>query len=128
MIEAQVRAATVDTPEAREEMSPLRAQWSETPPVAGLRLHTPMSRCAVPPPYAGRALVLVDQGTGLSGEWAAWELKRNLNTVLLGERFAGGNQYGHVCLFVLLRTGLICQIPTRRFFCRGRDGGGWTTD
>jgi C-terminal processing protease CtpA/Prc len=128
MIEAQVRAATVDTPEAREERSPLRAQWSETPPVAGLRLHTPISLCAARPPYAGRALVLVDRGTGWSGEWATWELKRNRNTVLLGEQFAGGNQNGHVSLFVLLRTGLIRQIPTRRFFYRGRDRGGWTTD
>lgn len=116
MIEAQVRAATVDTPEAREERSHLRDRWSQSSGVARLRLHTPISRCPVGPPYAGRVFVMVDHGTGSSGELAAWELKRNLDAVLLGERSAGCMQYGQACRFVLPRTGLVCQLPTRRFF------------
>ena len=116
LLAAQVRAATVDAVEARKERASLRAQCAPTPPVARIQWRTPVSRAPAGPRYAGRVFVLIDRDTGSSGELAAWELTRNLNAILLGERSAGCMQYGQACRFVLPDTGLVVQLPTRRFF------------
>jgi hypothetical protein len=52
--------------------------------------------------------------------------------VLIGERTAGTLQYGEARRFVLPRTGLVCQLPTKRFFFGGPAGEvesvGWPVD
>ena len=61
-------------------------------------------------------VALVDRFSGSSGELAALELRCALGAILVGERTAGTMQYGQLQRFVLPRTGLVWQVPTRRFF------------
>ena len=74
-------------------------------------------------PYRGRVFALLDRNSGSSGERAAVDLRRALGAVLVGERTAGCMQYGQAVRFVLPHTGLVLQLPTRRFFFEGEVEG-----
>lgn len=115
-VERQVAEGTVDTPEAQEERERLHAAWSEPPPEHPSQLGLGIQRGRATHPYTGRVFALLNRNTGSSGELAALDLQRALGAVLVGERSAGTMQYGDVRRFVLPHTGLVCQIPTRRFF------------
>jgi C-terminal processing protease CtpA/Prc len=114
-VERQIREGTVDLPEARAERERLRAAWSHPPPAPPSRLGLGLQRGRATHPYTGRVVVLLDRNAGSSGELAALDLRRALGAVLVGERSAGTMQYGEVRRFVLPHTGLVCQVPTRRF-------------
>lgn len=120
LVEAQVRGGSVDASEPRgqreQALAAMRAGAVRRGAVAGLALRIPGTRGPAGLPYGGRVFALIDRGTGSSGELTAWELRRNLNAVLIGERSGGGLQYGQLSMFVLPATGLVCGIPTRRFF------------
>ena len=115
-MERQIREGTVDTTAARKEREHLRATWSGPPPAHPSRLGLGLQQGRATRPYAGRVFVLLNRNAGSSGELAALDLQRALGAVLIGERSAGTMQYGEVRRFVLPRTGLVCQAPTRRFF------------
>ena len=95
-----------------EGAGPLLA--AEPPP--GPRFDPGVRRGGATDPYPGRVVALVDRHSGSSGELAALELRRALGAILVGERTAGTMQYGQLQRFVLPRTGLVWQVPTRRFF------------
>lgn len=116
LVEAQIRQGTVDTAEARAERDRGRATWSDQTPPPPSRLDTGLREGRADTPYAGQVFVLLDRHAGSSGELAALELQRALGAVLIGERSAGALQYGEVRRLVLPATGLVCQLPTRRFF------------
>lgn len=115
-VERQIREGTIETPEARAERAQLRAAWSRPPPVQPLRLGLGLQRGRAIQPYTGRVFVLLNCNAGSSGELAALDLQRALGATLIGERSAGMMQFGEVRRFVLPHTGLVCQVPTRRFF------------
>lgn len=115
-VERQIREGTVDTPEAQAERERLRAAWSELPPVQPSHLGLGLQRGRATQPYTGRIFVLLNRQAGSSGELAALDLRRALGAVLIGERSAGTMQFGEVRRFMLPYTGLVCQVPTKRFF------------
>ena len=94
----------------------LRAAWLGPPPASPTELGLGIQRDRATHPYRGRVGVLLDRHAGSSGELAALDLRRALGAVLVGERSAGTMQYGEVRRFVLPHTGLVCQVPARRFF------------
>jgi hypothetical protein len=133
LVEQQIRDGVVDTAAAREERERLRAAWPPRPPTRTQRLVDPgLRRGRAAHPYGGRVFVLVDRHSGSSGELAAVELKRALGATLIGERTSGAMQYAQVRRLVLPRTGLVCQVATRRFFFGDLDGDlesvGWPVD
>jgi hypothetical protein len=80
-------------------------------------------------PCAGRVCVLVNRRSGSSGELAAVQLRRALGAAVLGERTAGVLQYGEARRFALPRTGVVCQLPTKRFFFdEDVESVGWPVD
>ena len=115
-VEAQIREGRVDSPAAHEERQRVWAAWAAQPLTSALKLTAAICRRPSIRPYAGRICALVDRHSGSSGERAAVHLKRELGAILIGERTAGCMQYGEACRFVLPHTGLVCQLPTRRFF------------
>jgi C-terminal processing protease CtpA/Prc len=112
----QVRDGRADAPAARAEREALRAAWGTEPPPPGPRFDPGLRHGGATAPYGGRVVALVDRYSGSSGELAALELRRALGAILVGERTAGTMQYGQLQRFVLPRTGLVWQVPTRRFF------------
>lgn len=115
-VERQIAEGTVDDPEAREKRERLRAAWGDAPPPPPSQLGLGIQRGRATEPYASQVFVLLNRNAGSSGELAAHDLKRALGAILVGERSAGTLQYGEVRRFVLPATGLVCQVPTRRFF------------
>lgn len=115
-IERQVVEGVVDAPAAAQERERLRADWSSSPPAPPSRFEPGIRRGDAASPYGGRVFVLINRRSGSSGELAALELKRALGAVIIGERSAGAMQYGEARRFVLPQTGLVCQVPTKRFF------------
>jgi hypothetical protein len=115
-VERQIGEGTVDTTEARAERELLRAAWAGPPPAHPSQLSLGLQQGRATHPYSGRVFVLLNRNAGSSGELAALDLQRALGGVLVGERSAGTMQYGEVRRFVLPHTGLVCQVPTRRFF------------
>lgn len=115
-VERQIGEGTIATPEGWAERTRLRLAWSEPPPAHPSRLNLGLQRGRTTSSYAGRVFVLLNRHTGSSGELAALDLKRALGAVLVGERSAGAMQYGEVRRFVLPQTGLVCQVPTKRFY------------
>jgi hypothetical protein len=132
LVEQQIGDGSVDTTAAREERARLRATWPPHPPAQAAHLDPGVRQGSASHPYTGRVFVLVDRHSGSSGELAAVELQRALGATLVGERTAGTMQYGEVRRFVLPRTGLVCQLPTKRFFFGECDGEvesvGWPVD
>jgi hypothetical protein len=129
MVERQVREGRVDTVEAREERERVQTEWPTQRPAHASWLDDGLREERAEAPYGGKVLVLVDQNSGSSGELAAVQLKRALGAVVLGERTAGAMQYGELRQFVLPRTGLVCQVPTKRFFFQHEvELVGWPTD
>lgn len=116
LVEAQIRQGNVDTAEARTERDRGRATWSDQTPPPTIRLDTGLREGRTDTPYAGQVFVLLDRHAGSSGELAALALQRALCAVLIGERSAGALQYGELRRFGLPATGIVCQLPTRRFF------------
>ncbi len=126
VVEWQIRDGRVDEPEARAERVELRAGWFDDPLLRTPQLDPGWREAGGSRPYSGRVFVVVDRRTGSSGELAAVELERALGALVLGERTAGAMQYGEARRFVLPRTGLVCQVPIRRFFFDGEvEGVGW---
>ncbi len=115
-VEAQVREGRVDHPEAQTEREHAWAAWLARPLTHTLQLSAAICRGKSDRPYSGRVFALVDRNSGSSGERAAVDLKRELGAILVGERTAGCMQYGEAVRFVLPQTGLVVQVPTRRFF------------
>lgn len=116
LVEQQIREGRVDTEEARVERERLREGWPATRPAFVSSLDPGVRDSHGTHPYAGRVYVLLNRHSGSSGELAAVELQRALGAILIGERSAGAMQYGEARRFVLPHTGLVCQVPTKRFF------------
>jgi len=116
LVERQISDGSVDTEEAEAERERERAAWSSQspPPTSRLCLDDQGGRAASP--YAGRVFILVNRNSGSSGELAALLLKRAMRAVIVGERSAGTAQYSEVRRFVLPKTGLVCQLGTRRLY------------
>ena len=64
--------------------------------------------------WGGRMIVLTDRRTRSSGESSAWLLREGLTATLAGERSAGMIEYGNIAPYVLERSGLVIQLPTKR--------------
>jgi hypothetical protein len=65
-------------------------------------------------PWDGRMLVLVNSGTGSSGESSAWMLHEGLGARLLGSPTAGMIEYGNIVPYVLPESRLVINLPTKR--------------
>ncbi|MBI3971440.1 MAG: hypothetical protein HY332_09135 [Chloroflexi bacterium] len=129
VVEQQIREGSVDSAEARGERDRLRAGWAPPPPAQTAHLDLGLRPSTAIHPYRGQVFVLVDRHSGSSGELAAVQLKRALGATLVGERTAGVMQYGEARRFVLPRTGLVCQLPTKRFFFdEDVEAIGWPVD
>ncbi|MEV4267364.1 S41 family peptidase [Kribbella sp. NPDC049584] len=64
--------------------------------------------------WSGRMVVLVDPETKSSGESSAWLLKRGLGATLVGARTCGMIEYGNIVPYVMPRSGLVIDLPTKR--------------
>ncbi len=129
VVERQIVEGVVDAPDARAERDSLRVAWPATPPAHPSVLDTGDRQGRAARPTRGRVVVLVDRHSGSSGELAAVQLKRALGAIVLGERTAGTMQFGEVRRFVLPRTGVVCQVPTKRFFFdEAVESVGWPVD
>jgi len=128
-VEQQILDGTVDTAASRAERERLRAEWPVQPPPHTARLDPGVREGRGEHPYAGRVFVLVDRNSGSSGELAAVQLKRALGATVIGERTTGVMQYGEARRVVLPATGLVCQLPTKRFFFDEEvEAVGWPAD
>jgi hypothetical protein len=116
VVEQQIREGRADTTAARTERDRLREAWDTRRPPHTSTLDAGFRENLASAPYDGRVYVLVDRYSGSSGELAAVQLKRALGATVLGERTAGAMQYAQVRRLVLPHTGLVCQVPTKRFF------------
>jgi hypothetical protein len=129
VVERQIVEGTVDTPAARAERDAVRADWPAHPPAHPSVLDPGHREGRAERSYTGRVFVLVNRRSGSSGELAAVQLKLALGAVVLGERTAGVMQYGEARRFVLPRTGVVCQVPTKRFFFHEDvEAVGWPVD
>lgn len=115
LVAVQAREGNLDSEYARGEREHVRQGWQmEDRSPAELR-YDGVEEGRAAEPYRGNVFVLVNRHTGSSGELAAWTLRRALNATVIGERTAGGCQYGEQRTFVLPCTKLVCRIPTKRF-------------
>lgn len=64
-------------------------------------------------PWGGRMVVLVDRWSRSSAESSAWLLRDGLGARLAGEPTAGMIEYGNVVPYVLPRSGLVINLPTK---------------
>ena len=63
--------------------------------------------------WHGRMLVLVDGGTGSSGESSAWYLKHLLGATIAGAPTRGQIEFGNVAPYVLPASGLLVTLATK---------------
>lgn len=64
--------------------------------------------------WGGRMIVLTDRRTRSSGESSAWLLRQGLTATIAGERSTGMIEYGNIVPYVLERSALVIQLPTKR--------------
>ncbi|HEX2037036.1 MAG TPA: S41 family peptidase [Chloroflexota bacterium] len=119
LVMMQIQEGRVDDALAAEERERLRASWPVLPPSQPTVLDAGDRPGRAAHTYGGQVFVLIDRHAGSSGELAALELKAALGATILGERSRGTMQYGEVQRFVLPRTGVLCQVPTKRFYFDG---------
>lgn len=76
-------------------------------------VHTDWPLDAGDRPWDGRMLVLVDRRTRSSGESSAWFLHDGLGARLAGAPTTGMIEYGNITPYVLPRSGLVINLPTK---------------
>jgi hypothetical protein len=116
IVERQIHDGRVDDAQARDEREALQGQWQSQSAQSGLQLTVGEHEGHATRPYSGRVFVLVSKRSGSSGELAAVLLKHALHATIVGERTAGAMQFGEARRFVLPATGIVWQMPTKRFF------------
>lgn len=60
--------------------------------------------------------MLLDRESASSAEGSALLLAQAFGATLVGERSGGYFEYGELTPFVLPRTGLVIELPTKRFY------------
>lgn len=124
-VASHVVAREIDTEAARAELARLRAGWTPRETLPSQRAKRLRLTASAALPFQGDVLVLVDRGSVSSGERGPELLALTTGATLVGERTGGWMEYGGVRPFVLPRTGMVVQVPTRRHhFAEPREGVG----
>jgi hypothetical protein len=109
---------------------PLHEQFRVTPH-PGAQLTVGESDGLIPPgeqPWHGRMLVLVDRRTISSGESSAWALRQMFGAKLVGGPTEGCISFGFVVPYLLPRSGMRINLPTKQNLYPGVEFTGIAVD